>query len=62
MQRLLGGSFFIFILIDRKREIKEDIVIVKKAKTLKLNVYLNQAQSRFLKTFRSHTDLKKWLI
>ena len=62
MKKILRGNFFFFIFIDRKRKIKEDIVIVKKTKTLKLNVYLNQAHSRFLKTFRSHTDLKNWMI
>ena len=40
-------NIFIFVLIDLKREIKEDIVFVMKTRTHTLEVPLKQTQSSF---------------
>ena len=59
MQKKLGKmNIFIYVSIDLKRRIKEDILFVMKAKTPTLNVQLKRIHSRFFKPYKCFTELK----
>ena len=48
----------IFILTELKREMKEDIVLVTKAKTPTLSVHVTGVRSKFFKLFKGCIRLK----
>ena len=58
----IGKRNKIYVLIDLKREIRENFVFVKKQKTPTLNVQLKQTFSRFLKPFKDCNHMKREII